>query len=123
MLKFYTVVANRFYGMRAVIWLLTISGVGGFGATLFFSRGGADEAYMLFFTVLLLWSLCLLIVVYTFIKPLPVIKEGERFLTRMKKRLVLGVRWAMAWTLTLLCLGIVYVSLRVGGIALRSIGA
>ena len=123
MLRFYTVVANRFYGLRALIWLLAISGVGGFGATLFFSKGKVNEAYMLFFVVLLLWSLCLLIVVYTFIKPLPVIEEGERFLSRMKKRLVLAVRWAMAWTLTLLCLGVVYVSLRVGGIALRSTGA
>lgn len=123
MLRFYTVVANRFYGLRALVWLLTIFSVGGFGATLFFSQGKLDVSYMLFFIILLLWSLCLLILVYTFIKPLPVIEEGERFLSRIKKRLVLAVRWALAWTLTLLCLGVVYVSLRAGGIALRSTGA
>jgi hypothetical protein len=123
MLKFYVALANRLYGARAVAWILAALGVAGFGATLFFPKGKADEAYMLLSIVLLLWSICLLVVIYTFIKPLPVIGHGEGFFSRLKKRLARGLRWVMAWTMTLLCLAVVYVSFRAGGIVLKSLGA
>ncbi len=97
-------------------------GAGGFAATLILSRGAADEAYMLAFVALTLWSLCLLVLLYTFIHPLPVIVREDGFFSRVKKRLALGMRWVMAWTMTLLCVAVVYVSFRAGSIAVQSLG-
>ena len=122
MLRFYVALANWLHRARAIVWLFAVLGVGGFGATLFFSQGEADEAYMLVSLAVLLWSICLLMVVYTFNKPLPLIEHEEEFFSRVKKRLALGMRWVMAWTMTLLCLVVVYVSFRAGSIALKNLG-
>ena len=123
MLKLYVTLANRLYRVRGILWLLAALAVAGFGATLFISQGKADEAYMLFSITLLLWSLCLLVIVYTFIIPLPVIERGNGLFSRLKKKLALGMRWVLAWTMTLLCVAVVYVSLRAGSIALKNLGA
>ena len=74
MLKFYVAIAHRLYRIRALAWTLAAVSIAGFGATLFFSEGQADEAYMLASMAVLLWALCLLVVVYTFIEPLPQIE-------------------------------------------------
>ena len=122
MLKFYTALASRVYRGRVLVWFLAALGVAGFGATLISSQSKADEAYMLMSLMLLLWSLCLLVVVYTFIRPVPCTRGDEAFLKRVRKRLARGVRWVLAWTMTLLCLALVYVSFRAGRIALDSLG-
>lgn len=123
MLKFYVALANRLHRARSIVWLVAIFAVGGFGATLLFSQSKADEAYMLASIALLLWSLCLLVVVYTFNQPLPLIEREDGFFNRVKKKLALGMRWVMAWTMTLLCVAVLYVSFRAGSIALQSLGA
>lgn len=120
MLKFYSVLASRLHRVRLVVWLLAVLSVAGFSTTVFFSEGKADEAYMLASIALLLWSLCLLVIVYTFIHPLPVVADGDGFFRRIGKKLIRGMRWVMAWTMTLLCLVVVYVSFRAGSIAMSS---
>ena len=122
MLGFYISLANRLYRARAIVWFFAAFSAGGFAATLFFSQGAADEAYMLAFIALLLWSFCLLVLIHTFIHPLPVIEREDGFLSRTKKKLALGLRWVMAWTMTLLCVVVVYVSFRAGSIAVQSLG-
>ncbi|HSS66282.1 MAG TPA: hypothetical protein VLS27_17770 [Gammaproteobacteria bacterium] len=123
MLGFYISLANRLHRARAIVWFLAAISAGGFVTTLFLSQGKADEAYMLAFIALLLWSLCLLVLIYTFIHPLPVIEREDGFFSRAKKKLALGMRWVMAWTMTLLCVAVVYVSFRAGSIAVQSLGA
>jgi hypothetical protein len=121
MLGFYTALAARLYRARAIIWLVAVLGAGGFAATLFLSRGAADEAYMLAFVAMLLWSSCLLVLVYTFVRPLPVIGREDGFFRRLNKKLALGVRWVMALATTLLCVAVLYVSFRAGSIALQNL--
>lgn len=122
MLRFYVAIAGRLHRARAVVWLIATLSVAGFGATLFLSEAQADEAYMLACVAVLLWAICLLVVVYTFNQPLPEIEPQDRFLLRVRKRLSLGMRWVMAWTMTLLCLSVIYVSFRAGSIALQNLG-
>jgi hypothetical protein len=121
MLGFYISLANRLYRVRAIVWFVAALSVTGFAATLFFSRSVADEAYMLAFIGLLLWSFCLLVLVYTFVHPLPVIDRDDGFSSRLKKKLALAMRWVMAWTMTLLCVAVIYVSFRAGSIAVQSL--
>lgn len=119
--KFYSVLASRLYRVRVIVWLLAALGVAGFALTVFFSEGGADEAYMLASIAVLLWSICLLVVVYTFIHPLPVVADNDKLFRRMRKRLSRGLRWAMAWATTLLFLAVIYVSFRAGSIAVSTL--
>ena len=121
MLKFYSVLASWLYRMRLIVWLLAALGLAGFALTVFYSEGRADEAYMLAAIALLLWSMCLLVVLYTFIHPLPVVADDDKFFRRMRKRLARGMRWAMAWVTTLLFLAVMYVSFRAGSIALSAL--
>lgn len=123
MLKFYVSLARRLHRGRALVWLLALLGVGGFAATLFFSEGRADEAYMLASFALLLWSICLLVLIYSFVHPLPEITGEEGFFVRAKKKLALGMRWVTAWIMTLLCIVLVYVTFRAASIAMQSMGA
>lgn len=122
MLKFYVSLANRMHRARAVVWLLAALSIGSFAATIFFSQGKADEAYMLASVALLLWSICLLVLVYSFVHPLPEIERDDGLFVRAKKKLALWMRWMMAWAMTLLCLAVVYVSFRAGSIAVQNLG-
>ena len=121
MLRFYISLATSLHRGRALVWCLALLGIGGFAATLFFSEGRADEAYMLASLTLLLWSICLLVLVYSFIHPLPEIRGEDGFFMRAKKRLAIAMRWVTAWIMTLLCIALVYVTFRAASIALQSL--
>ncbi len=122
MLRFYVSLARSLHQGRALVWFFALLGIGGFAATLFFSEGRADEAYMLASLTLLLWSICLLVLIYSFVHPLPELRGEDGFFIRVKKRLALGMRWLTAWIMTLLCIALVYVTFRAASIAMQSLG-
>lgn len=120
MLEFYFRITRRLYPWRAVFWVLTVASVVAFGATVLFSGGGDDSPWLVPAVAVLLWSLSLLLIVYTFIHPLPVIDPGDRWFARLRKRLARFACWLLAWAMTGACLFALYVTLKAAMIIARA---
>jgi len=56
--------------------------------------------------------LSLLLIVHTFVHPLPVVEAGDRWFARVRKRLARLVRCLPAWTMTGLCVFALYVTFK-----------
>jgi len=111
-LDFYSRITRRLYPWRALFWALAVASVVAFGWTIATSSGGDDSAVLVLAVAVLLWSLSLLLIVHTFVHPLPVIEAGDRWFARVRKRLARLVRWLLAWTMTGLCVFVLYVTFK-----------
>ena len=123
LLDFYGALARRLHRGRTFLWLAAGAAVAAFVGTLFLSKGAAAEAYMVLSVSVLLWFSSLLITTYAFIEPPPKITRDDRLLPRVQKRLRRLGYWAMALIMTVLTGGVLFFSVRAGGIAMRSLGA
>lgn len=120
MLEFYFRITRRLYPWRAIFWALTVASVVAFGATVLTSAGGDDSPALVPAVAVLLWSLSLLLIVYTFIHPLPASDAGDRWFARLCKRLARFAYWLLAWTMTGSCLFALYVTLKAVMIVARA---
>lgn len=120
MLEFYARITRRLYPWRAIFWVLAVASVVAFGATVLTSGGGDDSPRLVLAVAVLLWSLSLLMIVYTFIHPLPVIEAGDGWFARLGKRLGRLALWLLAWTMTGLGLFVLYVTIKAVSIIVRA---
>lgn len=122
LLDFYGALARRLHRGRAFLWLAAGAALAVFVGTLFLSQGASAEAYMILSVSVLLWLLSLLVTTYAFVEPPPTIERDDRLLARARKRLRRLGYWAMALVMTVLTGGVLFLSVRAGGIAMRSLG-
>ena len=121
MLDFYEKLATRLYPLRHLVLALGAVSIGAFVATVLFSSGPADEAYMLVALVVLLWCLSLGALVHTFVHPAPVVNPADRWFARTAARIKRGVRWLMAAMMTLLCIAVLVGSLKAFGLIAKNL--
>lgn len=112
MLDFYSRITRRLYPWRALFWALAAASVAAFGWTVLTPGGGDDSPALVLAVAVLLWSLSLLLIIHTFVHPLPVVETGDGWLARVRKRLARLVRWLLAWTMTGLCAFALYVTFK-----------
>lgn len=120
MLGLYIRISRSLYPWRAIFWVLTLASVLAFGGIVLTSGGGDDSAWLMTAVAVLLWSVSLLLTVYAFIHPLPVINAGEGWFARLRKRLARLGCWLLAWTMTGSCLFALYVTFKAVMILVRA---
>lgn len=121
MLSFYQWLATRLERVKAGIRLVFFASLGVFIWTLLFSSGSAGNAYMLLSVLACTWALFLLLFIAYFIAPVSKPEQGDRFFVRIKKRVRIGLRWALALTVSGLSVGIILMTFRLLGILITDV--
>ncbi len=120
MLNFYHRLAVRLRPWRAALWLACALAVAGVLAPMFLVAGETGGRYVFTAITALMWLVALLMVSHGFAAPPPVLAPGLSFRGRWGVRIRRAALWTMALLMTALSALVVFVSLRVLGIWLRS---
>lgn len=119
LLRFYDRLAARLFPFRAVFWVLAASALCGFGATLFLAPSATDTAWMFLALLVFLWALCVLLLVHAFIHQPPPAATGDPLRLRLWAWCARAGRVLLAVLMTLLCVAVALLSLRVVGVFSR----
>ncbi len=121
MLDYYHRLARRLYRYRLVLWGLSVGAVALFaGAVL--RQGAVDDQWATLGAIaVLLWSICLLTLAYSFRAPLPVAGAGAGWFTRQTIRIRRGFLWLMALAMTLLTGLVIFASVRIAAVLVRGL--
>jgi hypothetical protein len=121
MLDFYHRLARRLYGYRWVLWLLCGLAVALFSGALLF-RGTADDQWATLGAIaVLLWTICLLTLAYSFNAPLPAAGPEAGWFARQAIRIRRGFLWLMALAMSLLTGLVIFASLRIAAVLVRGL--
>lgn len=120
MLDAFHAIAKPVYRARRLLWVLVLSACIAFGAAVFVTSG---TALFLGALVVLLWSLLMLAMAQSFVQPLPVVDPRASWFARAKARCWRGYLWLLAVATTLLCVFVVYLSIRAIVLIVRDTGA
>ncbi len=120
MLDFYHRLARRLYSARQALWLLGALAVAMFAGALLF-EGVGDQSATLGAIAVLLWSISLLTLAYTFTAPPPAAGPEAGWFARLAIRIRRGLLWLMALAMTLLTGLVVIASLRIAALLVRGL--
>lgn len=112
MLEFYHRLARRLYAWRQAFWLLCGLAVALFAVALLRPGPLDGQALSLAAITLLIWSVCVLTLAYSFMAPLPTAGPDAGWFRRIGIRVRRGLLWLMALALTALTGLVLLVSLR-----------
>jgi hypothetical protein len=119
MLNLFHALGRRLHRARSVLWALAAGAALLFAAAVLVMDAASSQGWLLGCVTVLLWCISALSVAYGFSGGLPTAEAGAGWFRRLRVTLARAYLWLMALLMTVASVGVLWVSLRSIGIALR----
>ena len=112
LLRFYDRLAARLFAFRALFWVLAAGALAGFAATLFVDASPRGPTWLFLALVVLLWALCALVILHSFVHAPPAAGPGAAIGLRLRAWFARAGRGVLAVVMTALNLAVLWLTVK-----------